>query len=82
MITEFIIKAWAAMMNPLFSRLPDIDLSGVLQSSSTLVDIISTGAYFLPIGTISIIIHVVIALQVIKITVAFLRLIADILPFF
>lgn len=81
MIFENILSLILVLLNPLISLMPDIDFSLTLDSASTVIQIIRTGLYFLPVDTVVLILACILTLQMMKIVIALVKAILAFVPF-
>lgn len=81
MIFESILSLILVLLNPLISLMPDIDFSLTLDSASTVIQIIRTGLYFLPVDTVVLILGCILTLQMMKIAIALVKAVLSFVPF-
>lgn len=81
MITEKILEGVLFFIRPLLEKMPDIDFSFTLESVSTIIQIICSGAYFMPVGTVVLILFCILTMQVIRIIIAFMKTVMHLIPF-
>lgn len=80
MITTPIINAIWSIVSPLLERIPAIEINYEGLANSTVYQFLQAGMYFLPVGTVTTILTIVIALWVLRIVIAVLHSLWAALP--
>ena len=81
MITEWFINLGFSVSQIFFSLLPDFEWSVVSSSWVAAKSILDGICYFLPLSTVTSIISLVIGLAFIRVTIKFIGLIIQMIPF-
>lgn len=80
MISEFFLNIIFKLVSGMFSVVPDITFSVDTTAFQYFVDILKVACYMLPMGTVSAIIGIIVGLAWLRIQVAIIRTIWDLLP--
>lgn len=81
MITESILSLFFGFTAFLFSFLPDVDITVDSSGFGTIFNILRMVCYFLPMGTVTQILLIILAITAFKIAVAVIKTIWQLLPF-
>ncbi len=81
MITESILNVVFGGLSLLLGFLPDVSWVVNADSFTKFFEILRTVCYFLPMGTVGIILSLVVSINFFKIAVALIRAVANLLPF-
>ena len=81
MIAEFFIDVGFKIFQRSFSLLPDFEWSVVSDSWVAVKSILDGVCYFLPLSTVTSIISLIIGLAFLRITLKFISLLIDLIPF-
>lgn len=81
MISEFLISIVWAIIQPFIDLLPDLEIAVELSSLAVFLDIVNAVCYMLPMGDIILMVEIVVSLTVLRIVIAFIKTIWELLPF-
>lgn len=81
MISEFFIDLGFSFLEGLLGKLPDMTWEFSTSAFAYLKDFLDMICYLLPVGTITNIISMVVAIAFMRICIAFFRTIWDLIPF-
>lgn len=81
MIVEAILNMFLSFAAILIDGLPSIDLGQTFQTFDIFLDYVDMAAYFVPMGTITAILRVLIAEELFKIGLSLVKLILNFIPF-
>ena len=81
MITEGIMNVLFVMLSGLFSLLPEINWDVNNGVFTSFFEVIRLACYFLPMGTISVILGIIVSLIMFRIGVSIIKTIWSLLPF-
>lgn len=81
MITETILGIFLSFASILIDNLPSIDVGQTFQTFDVFLDYVDMAAYFVPINTITAILRVLIAEELMKIGLSLVKLILKFIPF-
>lgn len=80
MISEFFITLLYNFVHGLFALLPDMTFSVNTSAFSFFLGIVKIAGYLLPWSTVGAIVAIIIALNIFKILISFIKTIWDLLP--
>lgn len=80
MITDALIRAVWGIAYPLVMKIPDVQINYDGIANSTVYQFLQAGMYMLPIGTVTAILTIVVALWVLRIVIAILHSLWAALP--
>lgn len=81
MITDKILDLSYSVVELLLSSLPDVILNFNASVFDPILNIIRTISYFFPMGTVSAILIIVLAVQSLRVGIAMVKTIMEIIPF-
>lgn len=81
MITETILGIFLSFASILIDNLPSIDVGQTFQTFDVFLDYVDMAAYFVPVNTITAILRVLIAEELMKIGLSLVKLILKFIPF-
>ena len=80
MIGEFLLNIIFGIVSGFLSLLPPIDVSVDSSVFEYFLDIVRVASYMLPMGTVSAILSLIVALTIFRIVIAFIKAVWDLLP--
>lgn len=80
MNTALIIAIAIIITIPVLLLLPTISIDSAAVISSSAFSYIRAGLYFLPIGTVGVILQLILAFWIVRMVIAFVKMVWDVLP--
>ena len=80
MIGEFLLNIIFTIVSGFLSLLPPIDFSVESTAFDYFLGIVRVASYMLPMGTVSTILGLIVSLTIVRIVIAFIKTIWDLLP--
>lgn len=81
MIFEAILGIFSSFAFVLIDNLPSVDVGQTFHSFDVFLDYVDMAAYFVPVNTITAILRVIIAEEIMKIGLSLIKLILKFIPF-